>query len=74
MGNFVLGSGKFRLTTNDCYRYKGISSLRPKHVVGQGGRTLSKLESFVGLFAFVKDTRADPEMCFVGWPRTLLAC
>ena len=37
-----------------------------KHIIGRGGRTLHKLESFVGVFAPVVDTKKGPEICFVG--------
>ena len=43
-----------------------------KHVIGRGGRTLHKLESFVGVFASVVDTGTGPEICFVGPPRACL--
>ena len=43
-----------------------------KHVIGRGGRTLHKLESFVGVFASVVDTETGPEVCFVGRPQACL--
>ena len=43
-----------------------------KHVIGRGGRTLHRLESFVGVFASVVDTGTGPEICFVGPPRACL--
>ena len=43
-----------------------------KHVIGRGGRTLHRLESFVGVFASVVDIGTGPEICFVGPPRACL--
>ena len=53
-------------------RYVTVSSLSSKHIIGRGGRTLHKLESFVGVFASVVDTMTGPEICFVGSPRACL--
>ena len=49
-----------------------VSPSSLKHVIGRGGRTLHKLESFVGVFASVVDTKTGPEICFVGCPRACL--
>ena len=49
-----------------------VSPLSLKHIIGRGGRTLHKLESFVGVFASVFDTETGPEICFVGCPRACL--
>ena len=49
-----------------------VSPLSLKHIIGRGGRTLHKLESFVGVFASVVDTKTGPEICFVGCPRACL--
>ena len=49
-----------------------IPSSDLKHIIGRGGRTLHKLESFVGVFASVVDTKTGPEICFVGCPRACL--
>ena len=53
-------------------RFIFVSRMSLKHVVGRGGRTLHKLESFVGVFASVVDTKTGPEICFVGPPRACL--
>ena len=53
------------------YRYMNVSSLSLKHAIGRREPTLHKLESFVGVFASVVDTKTGPEKCFVGCP---LAC
>ena len=49
-----------------------VSPLSLKHIIGRGGRTLHKLESFVVVFASVFDTEIGPEICFVGCPRACL--
>ena len=53
-------------------RLMSISPISLKHVIGRGGRTLHKLESFVGVFASVVDTKTGSEICFVGCPRACL--
>ena len=53
-------------------RSMSVSPLSLKHIIGRGGRTLHKLESFVGVFASVVDTEMGPEICFVGSPRACL--
>ena len=53
-------------------RSMSVSPLSLKHIIGRGGRTLHKLESFVGVFASVVDTGTGPEICFVGSPRACL--
>ena len=53
-------------------RFINVSPMSLKHVIGRGGRTLHKLESFVGVFASVVDTRTGSEICFIGPPRACL--
>ena len=49
------------------YRRKAIPRSRLRHVIGRGGRMLHKLERFLGVFAFVKDTaNDDPKIVLVG--------
>ena len=61
------------LDDHDCIdRFISFSPLSLKHIIGCSGRTLHKLESFVGVFASVVDTGTGPEICFVGPPRACL--
>ena len=53
-------------------RFMIVSSLDVKHVIGRGGRTLHKLESFAGVFISVTDTRNGPDICLIGRPRACL--
>ena len=53
-------------------RFISFSPLSLKHIIGRGGRTLHKLESFVGVFASVVDTKTGPEICFVRSPHACL--
>lgn len=54
------------------YRFMTVCSSSLKRVVGRGGRMLHKLESFVGVFASVEDTKEGPIVCFASNPRTCL--
>ena len=53
-------------------KYMSVSSSDLKHIIGRAGRTLRKLESFVGVFVSVVDTKTGPEICFVGCPQACL--
>ena len=53
-------------------RSMSVSPVSLKHIIGRGGRTLHKLESFVGVFASIVDIETGPEICFVGRPRACL--
>ena len=49
------------------YKYKAVPRSRLRHVIGRGGRMLQKIESFLGVFAFVReDASGDPKVVFVG--------
>ena len=49
-----------------------VDSSEVKHIIGRGGHTLRKLESFVGVFAFVVDRGGEAELVLVGRPRSCL--
>ena len=53
---------------NFCFRFMTISSLNVKRIIGRGGRTLHKLESFTGVFVSIVDARDGSKLCFVGRP------
>ena len=49
------------------YRYHPVPRSRLRHVIGRGGRMLHKLESFLGVFAFVRErVDDDPRIVLVG--------
>ena len=54
------------------WRHIEVSSSCLKHVIGRGGRTLRKIESFAGVFAFVEDTNKGPQIALAGCPRACI--
>ena len=72
LATYSLEEGKDLADHDYIDRFISVSPMSLKHVIGRGGRTLHKLESFVGVFASVADTEMGPEICFVGSPHACL--
>ena len=49
------------------YKYHTVPRSQLRHIIGRGGRMLHKLESFLGVFAFVREKADDhPDIVLVG--------